>query len=182
MSKEGERGTGPLGDSKGGIPDLSGAVQSDTGICAEAPQSIVIDASVLASIINQARSPILDGLHHQLIPFAIDGIVEVEEWLVAYERLCRVEYVVPMDLLIYMLASNAMGIYSRMTVGKASDCPVVKAVLTAKYAIPRQAACCSYVNCRLEASETVDVYLSCLEQLGGRLGLTLNDLVCKVKF
>ena len=142
----------------------------------------MIDASVLASIINQAHSPILDGLHHQIIPFAIDGVVEGAEWLVPYERLCEVEHVVPMDLLIYMLASNAVRIYSRMMVGKASDWGVVKAVLTAKYAIPRQAACCSYVNCRVEACETVDVYLSCLEQLGGRLGLTLNDLAFKVKF
>ena len=71
MSMEGEGGIGPLGDSKGGIPGPSGAGQSDAGASAErqaaaavAPQvvgqGIMVDASVLASILNQARGPILD--------------------------------------------------------------------------------------------------------------------------
>ena len=64
MSKEGERGTSPLGDSKGGVPGISGAGQSDAGISVEVPQVVgqgmVLDASVLASILNQARGPILD--------------------------------------------------------------------------------------------------------------------------
>ena len=93
MSKEDERGTSPLGDSEGGVPGPSGVGQSDAGISIEAPQVVgqgmVIDASVLASILNQARGPILDRLHHQLSPFAGDGVVEISEWLVAsYERLC----------------------------------------------------------------------------------------------
>ena len=41
--------------------------------------------------------------------------------------------------------------------------------------MPRQEAWRRYVNCRLEAGGTVDVYLGRLEQLGSRLGLTLND-------
>ena len=64
MSKKGERGTSPLGDSKGGVPGPSGAGQSDAGISVEAPQVVgqgmIIDAGVLASILNQARGPILD--------------------------------------------------------------------------------------------------------------------------
>ena len=186
MSKEGERGTGPLGDIKGGIPGLSGAGQSEAGTYAEAPrvvgQGMVIDARVLASILNQARGPILDRLRHHLPPFAGDGVVEVAEWLVAYERLCEVEHVAPTDLLTYMLAGNAARVYSRMMVGEASDWEVVKAVLTAEYAMPRQEAWRRYVNCRLEAGDTVDVYLGRLEQLGGRLGLTLNDMAFRVKF
>jgi len=58
MSKEGERGTSPLGDSEGGGPGPSGVGQSDAGISIKAPQVVgqgmVIDASVLASILNQA--------------------------------------------------------------------------------------------------------------------------------
>ena len=71
MSKEGEGGAGPLGDVKVGIPGPSGVGQFDAGISAErqaaadaAPhvlgQDIAVDASVLASILNQARGPILD--------------------------------------------------------------------------------------------------------------------------
>ena len=145
-------------------------------------QGIVIDASVLASILNQARGPILDWLRHQLHRFTGDGVVVVAEWLVAYKRLCEVEHMAPTDFLTYILAGNAARVYSRMMVGEASDWEVVKALLTSEYTMPRQEAWRRYVNCRLEASETVDVYLGHLERLGGRLGLTLNDLVFRVKF
>ena len=186
MSKEGERGTSPLGDSKGGVPDPCGASQSDAGISVEAPQVVgqgmVIDASALAGILNQARGPILDQLCCQLSPFAGDGVVEISEWLVAYERLCVVEHVAPTELLTYMLAGNAAWVYSRLLVGEASNWEVVKAVLTAEYAMPRQEAWRRYVNCRLLAGETVDIYLGRLEQLGGRVGLTLNDMAFRVKF
>ena len=186
MSKEGERGTGPLRDYKGGIPGPSGAGQSDAGIFAETPhmvgQGIVVDASVLASILYQARGPVLDQLLHQLSPFAGDGVVEIAEWLVAYERLCEVEHVAPTDLLTYMLTGNAARVYCSMTVGEASDWEVVKAVLTAEYGMPRQEAWQRYVNCRFEAGDTVDIYLGRLERLGGRLGLTRNDLAFRVKF
>ena len=142
----------------------------------------MIDASVLASILNQACGPILDRLRRQLPPFAGDGIVEIAEWLVAYERLCEVEHVAPTDLLTYMLAGNAARVYCSMRVGEASNWEVMKAVLTAEYAMPRQEAWHRYVNCRPEACETVDVYLGRLERLGGRLGLTLNDLAIRIKF
>ena len=145
-------------------------------------QGIEVDASVLASILNQARGPILDRICRQLSPFPGDGSLEITEWLVAYERLCEVEHVAPTDLLTYMLAGNAAPVYCRMTLGEASDWKVVKAVLTAEYAMPRQEAWHRYVNCKLEAGETVDVYLGRLEQLGSRLGLTLNDLAFRVKF
>ena len=88
----------------------------------------------------------------------------------------------PTDLLTYMLAGNAARVYSRMMVGEASDWQVMKAVLTAEYAMPRQMAWGRYINCRLQAGETVDVYQGRLEQLGGRLGLTLDDLAFGVKF
>ena len=186
MSKEGERGTSPLGDSEGGVPGPSGVGQSDAGISIETPQvvgqSMVIDASALASILNQARGPILDRLRRHLSPFAGDGEVEISEWLVAYERLCVVEHVAPTDLLTYMLAGNAARVYSRMLVGEASNWEVVKAVLTAEYAMPRQEAWRKYVNCRLLVNETVDIYLGRLERLGGRVGLTLNDMAFRVKF
>ena len=81
-----------------------------------------------------------------------------------------------------MLAGNAARVYCRMTVGEASNWKVIKSVLTDEYAMPRQEAWCRYVNCTLEAGETVDVYLGCLERLGSRLGLTLNDLAFRVKF
>ena len=56
---------------------------------------MVIDASLLASILNQACGPTLNRLCRQLSPFASDSVVEISEWLVAYERLCVVEHVAP---------------------------------------------------------------------------------------
>ena len=186
MSKEGERGTSPLGDSKGGVPALSGVGQSDAGISVEAPQVVgqgmVSDASVLASILNQACGQILDRLRRQLSPFAGECVVEISEWLVAYERLCVVEHVAPIELLTYMLAGNAAQVYSSLLLGEASLWEVVKAVLAAEYAMPRQEAWHRYVNCRLSARETVDVYLGCLERLGSRLDLILNDMASRVNF
>ena len=88
----------------------------------------------------------------------------------------------PTDFLTYILAGNTARVYSRMMVSEASDWEVVKALLTSEYTMPRQEAWRRYVNCRLEASETVDFCLGHLERLGGRLGLTLNDLVFRVKF
>ena len=108
--------------------------------------------------------------------------MEIAEWLVAYKKLCVVEHVSPTELLTYMLAGNAAWVYSRMLVGEASNWEAVKAVLTAEYAMPRQEAWRRYVNCRLFAGETVDVYLGRLERLGGRLGLTLYDMAFRVKF
>lgn len=193
MSKEGEGGTGPPGDSKGGIPGPSWADQCEAGTFAEgqaataaAPpaggRGIVLDASMIGSIFGQARGSILDRMSRQLSPFTGDGVMEIAEWLVAYERLCELEHVAPTDLLTYMLAGNAMRVYNSMRVGEASSWEAVKAVLTAEYAMPRQEAWRRYVNCRLEAGETVDVYLGRLERLSGRLGLTREDLIFRVKF
>ena len=48
---------------------------------AAAPQvgerGILVDASVLASILNQARGPTLDRIHRQRSPFAGDGNIGI---------------------------------------------------------------------------------------------------------
>ena len=82
--------------------------------------------------------------------------------------LCEVEHVAPTDILTYMLTHNAVQVHSRMMVGEASDWEVVKAALTAEYAMPRQEAWRRYTDCWLEASETVDIYLPGLSGAIGR--------------
>ena len=78
---------------------------------AAAPQvgerGILVDASVLASILNQARGPTLDRIHRQLSPFAGDGNIGIAQWLAAYERLCGVERIAPTELLTYLLTGSA---------------------------------------------------------------------------
>ena len=105
----------------------------------------------------------MDGLSRHLSPFAGDGALEIAEWLVAYERLCEVEHVAPTELLTSMLAVNATQVFSRMLVGEASNWEVVKAVLTVEYAMPRQEVWHRYIDCKLLAGETVDIYLGRLE-------------------
>lgn len=153
-----EAGPSGAGTSGGGQPPVVG-------------QGIVVDASVLANIINQARGPILDRISRQLAPFTGDGAVEVSDWLATYQRLCEVERLAPTDLLTYMLSGNAARVYNSMRVGDASQWEVVRAVLTAEYAMPRQEAWRRFINCELEGGESVDVYLSHLERLGGESGL-----------
>ena len=142
----------------------------------------MVDASVLASILNQARSPFLDQIHRQLSPFADDGNVGIAQRLATYERMCGVERIVPTELLTYLLAGSAAQVYSSMKVSEASNWEVVKAVLTAEYAMPRQEAWRRYVDCRLEAGEIVHVYLGRLERLRDRVGLTRTDLTFRIKF
>jgi hypothetical protein len=152
------------------------------GESAQGTTPAVVDAGLLASILSQARGPILDRICRQLKPFTGDGSIEITEWIADYERFCTVERVAPAELISYMLNGSAARVHARMRVGEASQWDVVKAALTAEYAMPRQEAWRRFVSCQLETGETVDVYLERLERLGVRLGLSLNDLSFRVKF
>ena len=98
---------------------------------------VLVDASMLVGILNQARGPILDRLSRQVPVFTGDGAMEVTSWLAEYEKFCGLEQVPPTDLVGYMLGGNAARIFKAMRVGEASQWEVVRAVLTAEYAMPR---------------------------------------------
>ena len=147
---------------------------------AKAP--VLMDVGELANLLTQARGPILDRLTRQLPKFAGDGTVDVQEWLGDLERLCKLERVDPVDIVSYLLEGTAARLYRRMLVGDASQWSVVRDALVAEYATPRQEAWRRFVDCQLGAGEAVDVYLDRLERIGGRLGLTSEDLVFRTKF
>ena len=144
--------------------------------------SIVLDASAVASALNQARGPILGRISSQVGKFSGDGTCDVSDWVTMYERHCALEQVAPTDLLLYMLGGGAARLYGRMMVSEASNWDVVKGQLLAEYAMPRQEAWRMFTGCQLEAGDSVDVYLDRLERFGGRIGLTLGDLAFRVKF
>ena len=100
---------------------------------------MLADARVLASIVNQAKGPILMRIHQRFPKFTGDGSTEVTVWLPELERLCELEQIASTEILIYMLSDNAARVYSRITVAKASQWNVVNAELVAEYAMPRQA-------------------------------------------
>jgi len=93
-----------------------------------------------------------------------------------------VENISPTDLLVYMLDGNTARVYRRMMVGDASQWKVVKGVLLAKYAIPRQEAWRKFVSSKMEEGDTVDTFLDRLEWFGRRVGMSCNDLSFRAQF
>ena len=90
---------------------------------------MLVDARVLASILNQAKGPILIRICQLLPKFTGDGSTEVTVWLAELKRLCELEQIAPTEILMYMLGDNANAarVYSRMRVAEASQWDVVKA-------------------------------------------------------
>ena len=73
--------------------------------------SIVLDASAVASALNQARGPILGRISSQ--------VGKVSDWVTMYERHCALEQVAPTDLLLYILNNGAARLYGRIMVSEA---------------------------------------------------------------
>ena len=81
----------------------------------------MMDAGVLASILNQAKGHILTRIRQLLPKFTGDGSTEVTVWLAELERLCELEQIAPTKILMYMLGDNAAWVYSKMRVTEASQ-------------------------------------------------------------
>ena len=146
------------------------------------PNSVGVSVSQLANILTQARGPILDRLGRSLPKLSGDGTLDVSEWLADLERLCRVEQIDCVDVIDFMLDGNARRVYRRMIVAEASSWEVVKGTLLAEYALPRQEAWRRFTARRLNAGETVDVYVDDLERLGRRVDLTPESMAFRVSF
>ena len=65
--------------------------------------SIVLDASAVASALNQARGPILGRISSQVGKFSGDGTCDVSDWVTMYERHCALEQVAPTDQVVALL-------------------------------------------------------------------------------
>jgi len=143
---------------------------------------VLVDVKLLATMLNQARRPILTRICQLTNLFTRDGSEDISEWLARYEGYCRVENISPTNLLVYTLGGNAARVYSRMMVEVASQWDVVKGALLAEYAIPRQEAWRKFVSSRMEEGNTVNTLLDRLERLGRRVGMPCNDLSFRAQF
>ena len=68
---------------------------------------VLVDARVLTRILNQTKVSILTRIRQLLPKFTGDGSTEVTVWLAKLERLCELEQIAPIEILMYMLGDNA---------------------------------------------------------------------------
>ena len=172
----------PKGD-KGEASAETGSRKSTTSaLAAGGVTPVLVYARVLASILNQAKRPILTRIRQLLPKFTGDGSIEVIVWLAELERFCKLEQIAPTEILMYMLGDNAAQVYSRMRVAEAFQWDVIKAALVAEYAMPRQKAWRRFTTCRLENGDIIDVFMDRLEWFGGRVGMSNQDLSFRAQF
>lgn len=142
----------------------------------------MIDIGQLASILMQAKGPIIDRLGRQLPKFSGDGTSDVSEWLDRFERLCKAEQVKPEEVVDFLLEGNASRVFRALRVSEASQWEVVKATLLAQYGMSALEAYGRFTERRLEAGESVDVYVDDLQRFGARMGTGPEDKIFRVKF
>ena len=126
---------------------------------------VVVDVAKLASILMQAKGPIIDRLLRTLDKFSGDGTQDVSEWIDLLERRCALEQVGPEEVVDYLLEGNASRIYRSLRVADASQWQVVRGQLLAQFQVGRQEAYRRFTARRLESGEAVDVYVDDLQRL-----------------
>ena len=142
----------------------------------------LIDVGQLASILMQAKGPIVDRLERSLSKFSGDGTLDVSEWLDNLERRCKVERVEPLEVIDLLLEGNAARVFRALRVSEASNWEVVKGALMSQYGMSRQEAYRRFTARRLEVGESVDVYVDDLQRFGARMGVSSEDMIFRVKF
>ena len=172
------KASGVGGMPAAGVP--SGTPVTGSTLAPGAPA--LIDVSQLASILMQAKGPIVDRLERALSKFSGDGTVEVSLWLDNLERRCQVERVQPVEVIDFLLEGNALRVFRALRVSEASNWEVVKGALLAQYGMSRQESYRRFTARRLEVGESVDVYVDDLQRFGARVGLVPGDLAFTVKF
>jgi len=163
----------------------SGSNEAPSGsvkVSGAAGSSTLVDLGQLASILMQARGPIVDRLRKGIPLFSGDGTSDVSEWLYNVERLCKLEQVAPQEVVEYLLEGRASRVFRSLRVSEASNWEVVKGVLLSQYGMPKQEALRRFRARRLEVDEAVDVYLDDLQRFGARIGAGTKDEFFRVAF
>jgi len=160
----------------------NGAPEGSVRVSGAAGSSTLVDLGKLASILMQAKGPIVDRLKRSIPLFSGDGTSEVSEWLDNVERLCRLEQVAPEEVIDYLLEGRAARVFRALRVSEASNWEVVKGVLLSQYGVSKQEALRRFIARRLEVGEAVDVYLDDLQRFGARMGAGTKDEFFRVVF
>lgn len=139
-------------------------------------------AGQLATLLLQARGPILDRLGRAVQKFDGCGTADVAQWLDDFERRCSVEGADPCDYVEFCLDGNALRVLRTMTVQESRQWPVVRDRLTAQFGMPEQIAYRSFVERKMSFEEPIDVFIDDLARYGARFGVRTEDKVFRVAF
>lgn len=183
-----------MADKEGKCPDWAG---KDEGSCGEEKPSVSpdvmgqvgaaqavgsIDVAQLASLLMQAKGPIIDRLGRSLSKFSGDGSVDLSQWLDEFERKCAIEPVRPEEVVDFLLEGPAARVYRSLRVAEASNWDVVKGALLSQYGMSRQEAYRQFTARQLQVGESVDVYVDDILRLGARIGAKESDMFFRTKF
>ena len=142
----------------------------------------MVDMGQLASLLMQARGPLLDRVTRQIAKFNGDGSVDVTEWLAAVERVCGLEDVKPASVIGFLLDGEPARLFRRLSVADAEDWKAVKKALMDGYASPMPAVYREWHSLSLREGESVDAYVDRLERLAGRLRVEFGSTFFRSKF
>ena len=142
----------------------------------------MVDVSQLASLLLQARGPMLDRVTRQVSKFTGDGSIDVMEWLAAVERVCELEEVKPETVVGFLLDGEPARLHRRLSVDSAKKWDMVKKALMDGYALPMPAVYKRWHGLGLGEGESIDVYVDTLERLAARLKVEFGSTMFRSKF
>lgn len=156
------------------VPPKGGAKGSGT--------SAMVDVQELASILMQAKGPIIERLGRALPLFGGDGTDDVVEWLDNFESLCSVEQVRPEEVVVYLLRAHARDCFRALRVSDAADWTAVRQTFLAEYGMSKEEALGCWMERKLLACESISTYVADLQRCAARVGLGPTDEAFRVKF
>ena len=142
----------------------------------------MVDINQLASLLSQARGPMLDRVTRQVEQFTGDGSVDVMEWLAAVERVCALEEVKPEKVVGFLLDGEPARLYRRLSVENAKQWGVVRKTLVDGYATPMPVVYKRWHGLSLSEGGSLDGYVDTLERLAERLKVGFGSTMFRSKF
>ena len=147
-----------------------------------AEKTTVVDVNQLASLLSQARGPMLDRVTRQVSKFTGDGSVDVMEWLATVERVCELEEAKPETIVGFLLGGEPARLHRRLSADSAKKWDVVKKTLMDGYALPMPAVYKRWHGLSLREGESLDGYVDTLERLAERLKVGFGSTAFRSKF
>ena len=145
-------------------------------------KTAMVDIDQLASLLSEARGPMLDRVTRQVKKFTGDGSMDVMEWLATLERVCALEEVPSVKLVGFLLDGEPARLYRRLSIADAKNWDVVKRTLMDSYAIPMPVVYQRWHNLSLSEGGSIDGYVDTLERLAERLKVGFGSTVFRSKF
>ena len=142
----------------------------------------MVDIGQLASLLSEARGPMLDRVTRQVKKFTGDGSLNVMEWLATLERVCEVERVSPAKVVGFLLDGEPARLYRRLSIADVKKWEAVKDSLVNEYAAPMPEIYNRWHNLSLGEGGSIDGYVDTLAKLADRLKVGYGSTVFRAKF